>query len=644
MTIGSGEHPSELAGTERGGARSSGQVSFLDQALWKQFNEASGQEAFVQAWLALQCRLIPQVSAGVLVLGDVSGDIQQEETGGGEAGGHFAPAAYWPDRETCSQALAATAELALKEQRGVVQGDDGAAAQSCTVAYPLRVKERLCGVVAIEVQGRNSSSQLRPTLRQLQWGAAWIEVLLLRRRTRQKEALLDRAASALDIVATVLSNDRFRPACNATVTDLAMRLNCDQVSIGFVKGGHASVVAVSHAAQFGRRMNLIRDIGAAMDEAIDQRKMILYPPPGEGEYSVTRSHAELARAHGAGSILTVPLGDHEQPYGALSFQRPAGADFDQSTIDVCDGVAAVVGPILQEKRHNDRWIFRKLADSFLEQLARLFGRGYPGRKFALALLVAVIAFFSLVEADYRVTSPAVLEGQVQRVIVAPFDGYVASEAARAGAIVKEGQVLASLDDKDLALERLRWSTTRRQRLTEFDRALAERDRADINIIKAQIDQAEAQIALLDEQLARVKLVAPFDGIVVAGDLSQSIGASVTRGEELFQIAPLDAYRVILEVDEGEVADIAAGQTGSLLLSSIPEEPLPFTVERVTPVAEAKEGRNFFRVEARLDGASERLRPGMEGIAKTQVEERLLIWIWTRKLIDWTRLSLWKWMP
>ena len=190
----------------------------------------------------------------------------------------------------------------------------------------------------------------------------------------------------------------------------------------------------------------------------------------------------------------------------------------------------------------------------------------------------------------------------------------------------------------------RWSTTRRQRLTEFDRALAERDRADINIIKAQIDQAEAQIALLDEQMARVKLTAPFDGIVVSGDLSQSVGASVSRGEELFQIAPLDAYRVILEVDEGDISNLAVGQRGSLLLSSIPEEPLAFSVDRITPVAEAREGRNYFRVEARLDEVSERLRPGMEGIAKTRVEERLLIWIWTRKFVDWLRLTLWTWVP
>ena len=60
---------------------------------------------------------------------------------------------------------------------------------------------------------------------------------------------------------------------------------------------------------------------------------------------------------------------------------------------------------------------------------------------------------------------------------------------------------------------------------------------------------------------------------------------------------------------------------------------------------AKEGRNLFRVEAPLtvkpDG---RLRPGMEGVAKVDAGERGLLWIWTRRLIDWVRLLIWEYTP
>jgi hypothetical protein len=70
-----------------------------------------------------------------------------------------------------------------------------------------------------------------------------------------------------------------------------------------------------------------------------------------------------------------------------------------------------------------------------------------------------------------------------------------------------------------------------------------------------------------------------------------------------------------------------------------------TVKKITPVSAAKEGRNFFRIEAQLEGdAGARLRPGMEGVAKVSVEDRHLAWIWTRELANWIRLKFWAWTP
>ena len=139
-------------------------------------------------------------------------------------------------------------------------------------------------------------------------------------------------------------------------------------------------------------------------------------------------------------------------------------------------------------------------------------------------------------------------------------------------------------------------------------------------------------------------MAPFDAVVVSGDLTQRLGAPVSRGEVLFELAPLDAYRVVLEVDERDIADIRPGQTGELRLAALPEDPVRFVVEKITPVSEAHEGRNTFRVEARLDDAQAALRPGLEGVGKVDVERRRLLWIWTHDIVDWLRLALWRWLP
>jgi len=72
--------------------------------------------------------------------------------------------------------------------------------------------------------------------------------------------------------------------------------------------------------------------------------------------------------------------------------------------------------------------------------------------------------------------------------------------------------------------------------------------------------------------------------------------------------------------------------------------LAFVIDKITPVAEASEGSNNFRVESRLLDAPRQLLPGMAGIGKVVVGQRRLFWIWTHGLADWLHLWTWSWLP
>ena len=73
-------------------------------------------------------------------------------------------------------------------------------------------------------------------------------------------------------------------------------------------------------------------------------------------------------------------------------------------------------------------------------------------------------------------------------------------------------------------------------------AKASREFAQLRILEAQLGQTEAQLALVSENLKRTRITAPYRGVVITGDLSQSLGAPVERGEVLFEIAPLADVR------------------------------------------------------------------------------------------------------
>ena len=249
-----------------------------------------------------------------------------------------------------------------------------------------------------------------------------------------------------------------------------------------------------------------------------------------------------------------------------------------------------------------------------------------------------------VDQDFRVRADAVIEGEVQRVAAAPFRGYVREAPIRAGATVRQGDVLAVLDDRDLLLERVRWRSELEQAAQKHRDAMARRERAEVVQFAAQIRQARAQLDLVEENLRRARITAAIDGLVVSGDLSQMLGSPVEPGATLFEIAPLDAYRVILQVDERDMNHLALGQRGELVLAGLSRQPLGFEISNVTAVTEAKDGSNVFRVEARITTQVEELRPGMEGVGKVEVGERSILWVWTHPVLDWLRLALWRWLP
>ena len=492
-------------------------------------------------------------------------------------------------------------------------------------------------VIVLEMSDRNSVE--RDTVANLlRWNSEWLDFAISSSPQASNHDLMAMFAMAI----ACLDQEGFRGTSMALVTELAARFACQRVSLGLRKHQRMEVQVLSHSARFKHETNLVQAIGAAMNEAVDQDRIIVYPPTDAKSPVICHAHDQLARQVANGTVCTLPIAEHGQIIGALTLERDSGQPFEQSDVLQIEQLAAVVAPTLWLKHKDERNLAVKGWHSFRDAVARLFGPAHIKLKLAALAATVLIAFFSLAQGSWRVTADAVVEGRVQRTIAAPIDGYISSVEARAGDVVAADELMGALDDSDLRLQRLKWSTLRQQMVSESREAMAQHNRAEVSIISAKIAQADAELELIDEQLSRTRLLAPFNGIVIEGDLSQLLGTPVSRGDILFKVAPLDDYRIVLRVDEQDIAPLEPGQTGRLILASMPGRTLDLRVDKVTPVSTTQEGRNFFRVEASLLDEDLLLQPGMEGVGKIAVGEAKLFWIWTRDLSNWLRLQAWTW--
>ena len=280
-----------------------------------------------------------------------------------------------------------------------------------------------------------------------------------------------------------------------------------------------------------------------------------------------------------------------------------------------------------------------------EWIASLVGPGALTTKVYTTAVAAAVILLLTVQGNFEVTADATLEGLTQQAVVAPYNGFIAESVSRAGDLVKAEQLLGKMDDRNLSLELQRIGSEKEELERQYRQALSDLNQSEARIFKARVDEADARWSLLKRRLDQVELRSPIDGIIITGDLSRSIGAPVERGDLLFEVAPLEKYRIVLRINESDIDEIEPGQSGEVILTSHPNLKIPFVLENIASVLQSEQDLGVvFRTEGVIQEDYNFLRPGMEGVARVTVGERTLAWIFFHDIIDWVYLKIWRWSP
>ena len=512
------------------------------------------------------------------------------------------------------------------------------------LVWPLRSGDAVLAVAAFVLPASTASDADARLAEQLAALAALMPQLQNHCLDAERQRLLhltQRQNAILGGFRRVMAEPEIAQAALAFVNDVARDTQAERVALGFVRHGEVKIECQSDTSHYVHKVNTMRLTRLAMQEAADQTQSVCVPSPRTDDGAVSRAHAELSAAVDDACVASVPLIDDALQCFAVVYVERARA-LEAHELERLEAQANLIGQLLEDRRRAQRPMHQLFVDALVRLLQTFLRPGYLRRKVTVAALLACVLTFSLLQGDYRPGGEAVLEGVELRSVVAPFDGFIESANARAGDDVAADATLAQLDTRELRLERLRWLADSARAQRQFEDALSRNDRTQVQIHTAEVERAEAELGLLDYQINRARLAAPFAATVVNGDLSQRIGSAVRQGDPLFEIAPLDAYRLIVYINEYEIGEIAVGQSGSAILAALPDQALPVVVTRITPSAEVRGGETVYRVEATLTAASgAELRPGLVGVGRIMVDRRLLIGIWTRAARDWIRVQWWR---
>src|SRR5688572_5192946 len=180
-----------------------------------------------------------------------------------------------------------------------------------------------------------------------------------------------------------------------------------------------------------------------------------------------------------------------------------------------------------------------------------------------------------------------------------------------GQAVAAGTPLLRIDDALLRAHAERATADRdlaRQQLERVRRMRAEQaaSPADLERVEAAARSAEATLAVLQLQIERSTVRAPFAGVV--GQRFVSAGDYVTTATRLLTLQTTDPQRAVIEVPERHAADLKRGQVVEFTVAAQPGRVLQGVVDFIDPVVQS--ASRTIMVKARAPNPGRLLKAGM----------------------------------
>lgn len=209
-------------------------------------------------------------------------------------------------------------------------------------------------------------------------------------------------------------------------------------------------------------------------------------------------------------------------------------------------------------------------------------------------------------------------------------GKLAYVGVAEGDTVKKGQLVASLDQRELrnklsqyllAFKGKRWDLDQARDDIE-GKAITEAMQRVLDKSQFTLDTSVLDVELQSIALEYSRLIAPFGGIVTKVDMPYA-GVNITPAQSEFTIINPDTFYFEAKADQSEVIDLKEGENVTIVLDSFSEGSLKGTIKSISFVPRTDESNTVYTVKISINPADLQsgVRVGMTGDATFLLSEK-----------------------
>lgn len=254
----------------------------------------------------------------------------------------------------------------------------------------------------------------------------------------------------------------------------------------------------------------------------------------------------------------------------------------------------------------------------------MFGCGGKGGggKFAFPPMPVEVSPVSVQVVEDKFEGVGTIEALEAIIAVSEIDGAVKSLPFQEGGFIRRGELIAQLDDSQLAAELARAEALRAQSKATYDRVKSVVDQGagapqDLDDASAALKVADANLELAKARFSKTRIVAPFDGII--GARKVSVGTFLRTGQPITELANIDEIRVTFSAPERFVSRLQSGADVAVSTTAFSSFELKGRIIVIEPVIDLI--TRSARVVARVQNSGRRFRPGMSANVSAVLSER-----------------------